>query len=675
MREAVEDIRPLQVFSGFALALTLTAGTVVAGTQAITSFLREDGNGQVLERTLVFGTILENVRDAYVDAGVDLDQLFQTGVNSMLQVLDPYSVYEDKKASEDLSVRTLGRYGGVGLTIGKEGKDVIVLNALEGFAFDAGVRPGDRILTIDDNSVKGLTLDAVKNLLRGEPGTSIMLQVQRDGSPEPTLTMPVRRMLVRLPDVTLATLDRERGIGYIKLEGFSEGTAEETGLAIRRMQAERELSALILDLRDNPGGLLNSAVAVSQQLVPENTEIVSTAGRVYGEGTSLSYRSTRPPALSPRTKLVVLVNANTASAAEIVTGVVQDTDRGVVIGQRTFGKGLVQVVEPLPGGASLKLTVAKYYTPSGRCIQAADYTNRRLNKLNAAERAEAAATTPLDVGTADSLEGGAAPDAAAPRDPAPPEGRRGGAARIGGNSGGAVGEKAVPDGPPPEMFATLNGREVKAGGGIAPDLVAEGRKVGELERALFNQGLFFQFTSDWLAKHPNPADAQMRVVDRSQEAVYRDFVEFVNAKARTPGADGKEGLTLEPVGITPALTAVEKSLAERGLADSRSARELQAFRKMLREEQLEELRTQKAALLFDLRESILSRLTAPSVRLEAQLRDDPQVRAAYDLATNSAEYERLLAPPNANALAAASKAPSSVEIFPPVTGPSPTASR
>ena len=519
--------------------------------------------------------------------------------------------------------------------------------------------------------------------------------------------------------------------------------------------------------------------------MPENTEIVSTAGRVYGEGTSLSYRSTRPPALSPRTKLVVLVNANTASAAEIVTGVVQDTDRGVVIGQRTFGKGLVQVVEPLPGGASLKLTVAKYYTPSGRCIQAADYTNRRLNKLNAAERAEAAATTPLDVGTADSLEGGAAPDAAAPRDPAPPEGRRGGAARIGGNSGGAVGEKAVPDGPPPEMFATLNGREVKAGGGIAPDMVAEGRKVGELERALFNQGLFFQFTSDWLAKHPNPADAQMRVVDRSQEAVYRDFVEFVNAKARTPGADGKEGLTLEPVGITPALTAVEKSLAERGLADSRSARELQAFRKMLREEQvtapptprppssapalphppssslalprppspslalphppspalprprppspslalplslsvvscasriwvqLEELRTQKAALLFDLRESILSRLTAPSVRLEAQLRDDPQVsglpartappsthrtlhtahalpphqlllspnpertqvRAAYDLATNSAEYERLLAPPNANALAAASKAPSSVEIFPPVTGPSPTASR
>jgi len=216
---------------------------------------------------------------------------------------------------------------------------------------------------------------------------------------------------------------------------------------------------------------------------------------------------------------------------------------------------------------------------------------------------------------------------------------------------------------------------VKAGGGIAPDVVAEGRKVGELERALLSQGLFFQFTSDWLAKHPNPTEQMTTLVDRSQEQVYRDFVDFINAKARTTGSDGKEGLTFEPLGMQPALTAVEKSLSERGLGDSRSAKELQAFRKLLREEQLEELRTQKAALLFDLRESILSRLTAPSVRLEAQLRDDPQVRAAYDLATNPTEYERLLAPPNANTLAAKAMAPSSVEIFPPATGPSPTASR
>ena len=164
------------------------------------------------------------------------------------------------------------------------------------------------------------------------------------------------------------SMDRD-GVGYIKLEGFSEGTAEETARAIRRLQADgTHLKALVLDLRDNPGGLLDAAVAVSQQLVPEGTEIVSTSGRVYGEGTSLSYRSTKPPLLNPRTKLVVLVNSNTASAAEIVTGVVQDTDRGVVVGERTFGKGLVQIVEPLPGGGALKLTVAKYYTPSGRCI-------------------------------------------------------------------------------------------------------------------------------------------------------------------------------------------------------------------------------------------------------------------------------------------------------------------
>ena len=295
------------------------------------------------ERAILFGTILENVKAAYVDRNVDIDALFQTGVNSMLSVLDPYSTYENRQQAEDLSLRTTGRYGGVGLTIGKDGDDVLVLGALEGFAFDAGVRPGDRIKSVDGYDVAKLTVDAVKDKLRGEPGTSVELTVQRDGSPEPTLTIPLPRKLVRLPDVSLATIDRENGIGYMKLDGFSEGAAEETARAITRMQSEREMQALIIDLRDNPGGLLDAAVAVSQQLVPENTEIVSTAGRVYGEGTSLSYRSTKPPMLSPSTRLIMLVNSNTASAAEIVAGVVQDTDRGVVIGERTYGKGLVQV--------------------------------------------------------------------------------------------------------------------------------------------------------------------------------------------------------------------------------------------------------------------------------------------------------------------------------------------
>lgn len=325
-RTALAEVRPLQVFSGFMLAVFLAGSSVVATGQAVSGYLARDGNGQVLERAMLFGTILDNVKAAYVDDNIDITQLFETGVNAMLSMLDPYSTYENAKEAEDLNVRTTGRYGGVGLTIGKDGDDVLVLGALEGYAFDAGVRAGDRILAIDDTSVKPLEVEAVKNLLRGEPGTSVQLTVQRDGSTEPDrkLVMPVQRRLVRLPDVTLATL--KNGVGYLKVEGFSEGTAEETARAIRALQdaeGPQGLKALVIDLRDNPGGLLDAAVAVSQQLVPEGTEIVSTAGRVYGEGTSLSYRSTKPPMLNPRTRLIMIVNSNTASAAEIVAGVVQ----------------------------------------------------------------------------------------------------------------------------------------------------------------------------------------------------------------------------------------------------------------------------------------------------------------------------------------------------------------
>ena len=275
IKGAIAEIRPLQVFSGFALASVLFGGAIVGTGNLISEFLAEDENGPVLERTLQFGTILDNVMSGYVDKDLDLNKLFETGVNSMLETLDPYSTYENVEANEDLQVRTTGRYGGVGLTIGKGADDeVLVISALEGFAFDAGVRPGDRILKVDGTPVKDKSTDEVKTMLRGEPGTSIVLTVQRDGATQESLSIPVARKLVRLPDVTLAAVDRE-GVGYMKLEGFSEGTASETARAITRMQNENrgELNALIIDMRDNPGGLLDAAVAVSQQLVPEGTEL------------------------------------------------------------------------------------------------------------------------------------------------------------------------------------------------------------------------------------------------------------------------------------------------------------------------------------------------------------------------------------------------------------------
>ena len=678
LRGQVGEFRPVQVFSGFALATFLFGSTIFATGNAIVGYLAEGGNGAVLERTLQFGTILDDVMSGYVDRDLDLNKLFYTGVNSMLSTLDPYSTYENPDESEDLAMRTTGRYGGVGITIGKDENDVLVLGALEGFAYDAGVRPGDRILAVDGKAVKERSVDEVKSMLRGEPGTSLALTVQRDGAVEPTLTMPVKRQLVRLPDVTLATVDRATGVGYVKLEGFSEGTAEEIARAIRKMQIERErqggeLEALILDMRDNPGGLLDSAVAVSQQLVPEGTEIVSTSGRIYGEGATLSYRSTRPPLLSPKTRLVVLVNANTASAAEIVTGVVQDTDRGVVVGERTYGKGLVQIVEPLPGGGALKLTVAKYYTPSGRCIQAVSYAGSRL-EAKAATPSGPDAQTGLQALPADPTGPGGAADAgeesesavtATPILEAP--GSQGGGSK---GADGAAGDSTLPGAArrlnPSEpsrpfaavkdestKFVTAHGREVKAGGGIAPDVDVTGRELGELERSLLQRGLFFEFSGKWLQDHAvtatNGPEALARNVVKSQDDAYKQFISFVRQKTaaggeKAAGGDAAPGVRLESAGLQKQLDALSKSIGA-GESHKGSARELAQLRKLILEEQLDEFRSQKDVIQEDLKEALLGRLTSPSVRLAAQMATDKQVGEARSIASDPVRYARILEAP------------------------------
>ncbi|KAL1522324.1 hypothetical protein AB1Y20_017316 [Prymnesium parvum] len=630
LQELASSVRPLQVLSGFALALVLTFGTLFAGGKAINSFLAEDNNGEVLERALLFGAILENVKAAYVDTNVDIDKLFQTGVNAMLSTLDPYSEYEDAKESEDLTLRTTGRYGGVGLTIGSsEGSKVLVLGALEGFAFDAGVRAGDQIVQIDGMPLQGKSVEEVKNLLRGEPGTVVTLTLRRDGSPLPEIKLDVPRKLVRLPDVTLAAMI-DRGVGYIRLDGFSEGTAAEVAFAIARMQAVG-LDSLILDMRDNPGGLLNAAISVSQQLVPEGTEIVSTAGRVYSEGTSISYRSNRPPLLQPSVKLAVLVNPNTASAAEIVSGVVQDTDRGVIIGERTYGKGLVQVVEPLPGGAALKLTVARYYTPSGRCIQATAYDGGRVE----ATAARPAAPADGSVGEAPSAPAPTPPPAAPPLpgDEVPGRSR---AAYLPRKLTAA--EQAV--------YHTANGRVVSGGGGIAPDVEVKPRPVRDLERSLLQQGYFYSFASDWLGRHRGEPEQQVLQVTRDEDQVYQEFVRFVREQQTGQGGGRKLAKLIDVSLASSKLAEVEKALSAETSAAARQQvrQQVEQLRKLLLEQQLAQLDSQRQAIQQEVREAVLGRLTSPSRRIFEQLQSDPQVLAALDVVTNDERYDALLRP-------------------------------
>ena len=657
LRDRRDEARPAQILSGFALAVFVLGGTVSAGGSALGEYLSEEGRRDVLERTVLFGTILENVKAAYVDRDVDVDKLFQTGVNAMLGSLDPYSSYENAVQSEDLSVRTKGRYGGVGLTIGRDGDETVVLGALEGFAYDAGMRPGDIILSVDGVDAKGLTVSQVKDRLRGEPGTSVALAVRRDGSPEAQLAFTLPRKIVRLRDIPLATEMRD-GVGYLKLDAFSEGTAEEVATAIRRLQKSEPLRALVLDLRDNPGGLLEAAVSVSQQLVPKGTEIVSTAGRVYGDETSISYRSTQPPLLAPTTRLVVLINGNTASAAEIVSGVVQDVDRGVLVGERSFGKGLVQVVEPLPGNAALKLTVAKYYTPSGRCIQALSYSGGR-NAAAAAKGADGAAAA----------DGKAAPDGAKAPAPAPVDDED--EDELGEERAAApFASKAVKE-EEKKVFLTRAGRKVKDGGGIAPDVEAASRPLGDLEITLLRKGLFFRYASEWLQAHPGTAAAQQQALASAsgRDAVYRDFKRFVAAENAKGG-----GAQLEDRLLRKKFEDLEKTLVERqdraagkvkrddgataktttaaaagasGGAGPRSQAQAQlaALRSSVQAEQMRQLDSQRKTLEQDVVDSVLARLTPPSERLRDALSDDPQVAAALAVAQDASRYEALLAAP------------------------------
>ena len=318
----------------------------------------------------IFGAAYEELVTGYVTP-LDPERLMRVGLEAMLRDLDPYTTFIDEAENTDLRIMTRGQYGGVGLRIERRGGRVTVTSPIEGTSgARQGVRTGDVLLRVGSKSIDTLSLDDVRTLLRGEPGTTIDIEVQRKGVSDP-LIFTLTRERVRLPTVSHRSFVA-RGVGYVKLERFTRRAEPEVRTAIQHLQNQRTLQGLILDLRDNPGGLLDAAVGVSELVVPKGSVIVSTRGRL--DDSERVYRSDREPLLHD-VPLVVLVNGYSASASEIVAGAVQDLDRGVVMGTTTYGKGLVQVVRSLPHNTSLKMTTAKYYTPSGRSIQSVNYAN------------------------------------------------------------------------------------------------------------------------------------------------------------------------------------------------------------------------------------------------------------------------------------------------------------
>ncbi len=386
----------------------------------------------------IFGRVYKEIVSNYVDE-VDPEKFMRSGIDGMLGTLDPYTVYMAGKEEDDIDLLTHGQYGGVGISIGVRDGQIIVLAPTEGYsAYKQGVKTGDRIIEVDGMKITGTHPDSVRFKVRGEPGTTVKMKVEREGEKNP-IEFTLVREEIQVHNVGYSGFVRD-GVGYIRLERFSRRAGEEIRQAVKELKAKGELKGLVFDLRDNPGGLLESAVETVSKFAKKGSVIVTTKGRRDEEAKMYTVEE-EPIALD--VPLAVLVNKNSASASEIVAGAIQDLDRGIIVGTRSFGKGLVQTVIPLNYNASMKITTARYYTPSGRCIQEIDYLHK--NK-------EGVFTV-----TPDSLK---------------------------------------------REFKTVNGRVVKELGGIAPDTTVEDIQHSTYYTELMRKALFFKFATTYVVKHP-----------------------------------------------------------------------------------------------------------------------------------------------------------------------------
>jgi len=338
-------------------------------------FIQENDNTNVFLKIYsgidLYGKVYKEIAVNYVDT-LNPEELMRAGIDGMLKTLDPYTVFIGEKENDEIDLITTGKYGGVGVTIGQRDGYITVISLLEGFsAAKQGLEVGDRIIEVEGKSLKESSLDAVRQLVRGVPGTELRMKIEREGEKKPIDFVLLREEII-VRNIAYSGYVSD-GIAYIRLERFSRNAGEDLRSAIKELQVKGVLKGLVLDLRDNPGGLLESAVDVISKFVPEKSLIVSTRGRKIAS--ERNYSSSEIPMLRDL-PLTVLVNRYSASASEIVCGAVQDLDRGIVVGMRTFGKGLVQTILPLSENSLLKMTTAKYYTPSGRCIQEIDYEHR-----------------------------------------------------------------------------------------------------------------------------------------------------------------------------------------------------------------------------------------------------------------------------------------------------------
>jgi carboxyl-terminal processing protease len=449
---------------------------VVFGGIAFFSFTNDQKNFEIAKNLDIYYSLFRELNTFYVD-DINPGKLVKTSIDKMLESLDPYTNYIPESDVEDFRFMTTGEYAGIGALISKHNNNIVVAEPYEGFpAQKSGLKAGDIILEVEGKSTATMNTEDVSNLLKGPALKPVRIKILKPNEKKPVEITVVREKISIDAVPYFGMVDNKTA--YIRLSSFTENCSEEFKKAFLKLKEQYNPESLIIDLRSNPGGLLKESVEIVNLFVPRGSEIVSVRGKI--KAMESAYKAEANP-VDTTIKIAVLTNRGSASASEIVTGALQDLDRGIVVGTRTFGKGLVQNVRPLSYNTQLKITTAKYYIPSGRCIQALDYSHR--------------------------------------------------------NEDGSVGN--VPDSLI-SMFNTRKGRKVYDGGGVIPDIKMADDNISSLTIELVTKFTIFDFATQFVAKNQTIPQPEEYVIS---DAVYNDFIAFVKSSSFKYDSETEDALS------------------------------------------------------------------------------------------------------------------------------------
>ncbi len=448
----------MKFLKGKYIALAIVAAAAISSIAATRS-----NKGEITRNLDIFNALYKELQTNYVDS-ISAEKSINTAIAAMLHDIDPYTEYYSSANQEDIALMTSGEYAGIGAIImEKPGQGVFISEPYFGSPSQrAGLKPGDLIMMIDNDTVTSWHSDQVKSKLTGQAGTPLKVQVKRPYAADSIITVDIIREKIQIPTIPYYGVVKDN-IGYIDLSSFTDKSGTEVRNALLELKKDPRVKSIILDLRGNTGGLLEEAVKIVGLFVPKNTEVLRTRGK--GVMNEKIYKTTAAP-IDTEIPLVVLTDGNTASASEITAGALQDLDRAVIVGSRSFGKGLVQTTRPLPYDGILKVTIAKYYIPSGRLIQAIDYSHRN-------------------------------PDGSVAR---------------------------IPDSLT-HVFKTKHGREVRDGGGITPDVKVEYPEINRLTYNIIVDHWAFDYATKFAAEHPEIAPADKFVLT---DSIFEDFKAYID---------------------------------------------------------------------------------------------------------------------------------------------------